>query len=114
MPDWVEETTSVAVFPAPPPPPGASQQPAVQSVEEPLRKVYIRNLHGDTNQQDLVSIVATLTFAPVHRPFISNLHKGKRWAKFDIAASVADDVIDRFNFVSGVLHGQAEAEHARS
>ena len=94
-------------FPPPPPPP-------LPTVTQGTSKVYIRNLHADTSQENLVEILMMMTYASVQRPFVSNLTRGKRWAKFDIEAAAADDIIKRFNFVVGVMRGHAHAEYARS
>lgn len=111
---WVEEcpeaemtttTTKVTSLPIPIPP--LPQPPA-------LSKVYIRNLHADTSQDNLTEVLSMMTYAAIHRPFVSNLTKGKRWAKFDIEATAAEEAIARFNFIAGVLRAHAHAEYARS
>ena len=107
MTDWAEGTVvqfgDVTPYDAEalPPPPA-------------LSKVYISSLHADTSQEDLLSILRTVTPAAVHRLFVSDLHRKRRWAKFDMDASLAAQFIDRYNFVAGILHAQSRAEYARS
>lgn len=81
---------------------------------QPLSKLYIDKLHADTSQDDLVAILQPMTMGTIHRPFVSKLRNGFRWAKFDIEASVAHDFIDYFNLVAGVTHAQSHCEFARS
>lgn len=80
-----------------------------------ISKIYIKNLHAHTSREDLVRLLSPWSQGvEIQRPFVSNISRGKRWAKCDIAASVADRLIDNFNWFSGVTRGEAEAEYARS
>lgn len=80
----------------------------------PVSRIYVRNLHGDTSQDDLYKILEPLTTQPVTNLFISKLQRNRRWAKFELPAADADFFIGHFNLLAGVLLGQAAAEYARS
>lgn len=77
-------------------------------------KLFISNLHPDTNVDDLLAILMPLTATPIERPFVSNLRRGRRWAKVDVSCVFAQQLIDNFNRLSGVLNGQSRCEYAHS
>lgn len=107
MADWCEELvpqmTVEAVVPIIPDP-----------ATGPTAKIYIRNLHGDTNVDDLVRLIGMVSNATVVRPYLSRLHHGKRYAKFEVVATEADDLLRHFNLFCGVTLAAAEAEYART
>ena len=82
--------------------------------QQAVSKIYIKNLHRDTSQTDLMTILSALTPAPLLNPFVSRVHQGRRWAKVDVEASAAEELIEQFNFFAGVILAAASAEYARS
>lgn len=111
-PAATEQTNFGQGFPVLPPPPTPANS-ATSAVT--ISKIYIKNLHAHTSREDLVRMLSPWSQgAEIQRPFISNISRGKRWAKCDVAAGVAERLIDDFNWFTGVTRGEAEAEYARS
>lgn len=110
MESWAEAVTGDA--------PEMVVQPLVSVVPTPeclsTSRIYIKNLHASTNVDDLRQLVAMVSNADVLNPYISRVHHGKRYAKFEVLSSDADELLRHFNLFCGVTLGAAAAEYART
>lgn len=97
--------------------PAALAVPVVvdQVYDGPISRLYISNLHKDTSSNDVRAIFEVLCPKGITDVWVSKLQRsGVRYAKVAVPAPSAQDIIELFNMIAGVVLGHSTAEFARS